>query len=231
MKIQYIKTGEIYEIDFVKQIYDNIVQINGDFPIQEYGFMLSEDGKAWNGDYSKYRTIYRLIDGGAQFSNNGNVYTGGDEPEPSIPTYEQILNNKIDELSAQCQSAIVSGLDIDGVHYSYGEKDQINFDKMENTLTKTGLPLGYHADDGDCAEYTAEQIISISIQLQRNKYCQQTYFNQTRRYLRDLEESDENKELVANYVYGTPLEGEYLETYDYLVGLFDAQIEALSGMN
>lgn len=186
-----------------------------------------------------YKYIYRTYEdepNKVELCNDNVPWVAPLEPEPIpdsesyVPTYEEILSNKIQELSMQCQSTIEYGLDIGGVHYSYNEKDQINFDKMENTLTRTGLPLGYHADDGDCAEYTAEQIISISIQLQRNKYCQQTYFNQTRRYLRSLEESDENKELIANYVYGTPLEGEYLEMYEYLVGLFDAQIKALSNL-
>lgn len=79
MKIQYIKSKEIYDIESLEQINDNVVQIKGDVPIQEYGFMLSEGGETFDMDYSHYRTIYCIIDGGAQFSNNGNVYTGGDD--------------------------------------------------------------------------------------------------------------------------------------------------------
>lgn len=99
MQIQYIKTKDIYAIESIKQINDNVVQVNGDLPIQEYGFMLSEDGVTFDGDYSHYRTIYRTIEGGAQFSNNGNVYTGGDEhghndtiPDDVPESY--ILNNE-----------------------------------------------------------------------------------------------------------------------------------------
>lgn len=99
MQIQYIKSKEIYEIESIEQINDNVVQITGDLPIQEYGFMLLEDGKKFDGDYSKYRTIYRRIDSGAQFSNNGNVWAGGDESNSSDIDTEEIpesyvLNNQ-----------------------------------------------------------------------------------------------------------------------------------------
>lgn len=90
MKIQYIKSKETYDIESVEKINDNVVQITGNLPIQEYGFMLSEDGKDFDGDYSRYRTIYRTIEGGAQFSNNGNVWTGGDELAPSDTMPEDI---------------------------------------------------------------------------------------------------------------------------------------------
>lgn len=89
MQIQYIKSKEIYEIESIEQINDNVVQITGDIPIQEYGFMLSDDGVMFDGDYSQYRTIYRKIDGGAQFSNNGNVWAGGDDTEFDIPEFDE----------------------------------------------------------------------------------------------------------------------------------------------
>lgn len=106
MQIKYIKSGEIYEIKSVEQINDNVVQIKGNIPIQEYGFVLSEDGETFGKDYSHYRTIYRIIDGGAQFSNNGNVWTGGDETEPpdvipdDIPESYILSNEELTECVA-----------------------------------------------------------------------------------------------------------------------------------
>lgn len=99
MKIQYIKSKEIYDITSIERINENVVQVTGDIPIQEYGFMSSEDGETFDGDYSHYRTIYRTVEGGGQFSNNGNVYTGGVDFEPPdlIPdeTHESyILTNE-----------------------------------------------------------------------------------------------------------------------------------------
>ncbi len=56
---------------------------------------------------------------------------------------------------------------------------------------------------------------------------QQTYFNQSREYLNSLEESDKNRDIIESYTYGTPLIGTYLETYNNMVDLYNAQIQAL----
>lgn len=95
MKIQYIKSKEIYDIASIEQINDNVVQITGDIPIQEYGFMLSQDGTTFDEDYSRYRTIYHTIEGGGQFSNNGNVYTGGGDFDPSVLLPDEIRESCI----------------------------------------------------------------------------------------------------------------------------------------
>lgn len=114
------------------------------------------------------------------------------EPEPYIPTYEEVLNEKIMELSSVCQSTIERGLDINGLHYSYTEKDQINLNDIVSTVKLTGLPLGYLA-------------------------C--------------LKESDKSREIIESYTYGTPLMGTYFETYNNMVNLYNAQIQALFPIN
>lgn len=147
--------------------------------------------------------------------------------EPYVPTYEEILNSKISELSSACQRTIEAGLDINGLHYSYTAEDQINLNDIVNTVKLTGLPLGYHADGQNCTEYTAEELINIYIQLAMNKYCQQTYFNQSREYLKSLKHLDDNKEIIISYTYGTPLTGKYLDKYNSMVALYHAQIQAM----
>lgn len=240
---KYVGEDYVHKVDFM-QISHNIVQIMGSFPIKEKGFTLSRlpedvDGldeeaakNFWDGwDYSAFTTVYREIDGGVQFSNDGLVYVEPEpipEPEPYVPTYKEVLDNKISELSIQCKYMIEYGLDIDGVHYSYTTEDQQNLKEIFDTVKLTGLPLGYHADSHNCIEYSAEELSNIYIQLTMNKYCQQTYFNQARGYLNSLEESDENKELIINYAYGTSLEGAYLETYNKMIELYNEQIVALN---
>lgn len=150
------------------------------------------------------------------------------DPEPYVPTYEEVLSNKIAELSYICKNTIESGIEVDGVRYSYGYDDQVNLDEIVDIVKVTGLPLGYHANGQNCEAHTAEVFISLRMQLIMNKYSQQTYFNQTREYLMSLEESNENKEYIANYQYGTPLEGKYLDHYNYMMSLYQAQVEALT---
>lgn len=73
LELKYIGESISYPISF-RNLSETICQITGDFPVKAGGFTLSRIGKddAW--DYSGYSTIYRQIDGGAQFSNDGSVF-------------------------------------------------------------------------------------------------------------------------------------------------------------
>ena len=232
-----------------QNVYDGEVSVRGNvmaikfidtLPPQNLltsGFeLLNENNGIVQGTCTAYTTIYRTFEDNdmlIEFSDDGSIYIPPalpdpePEPEPYVPTYEEILNNKITELSSTCQYMIESGLEINGLHYSYTEKDQINLNDIVSTVKMTGLPLGYHADGQNCTEYTAEELINIYVQLAMNKYCQQTYFNQSREYLKSLEESDENKLVIESYTYGTLLTGIYLETYNKMVDLYNAQIQKI----
>lgn len=74
LNMTYTGRHTTYPINF-NLISDNIVELTGDFPICTDGFTLSRPEYEDNWDYSAYTTVYREIDGGAQFSNDGSVYT------------------------------------------------------------------------------------------------------------------------------------------------------------
>lgn len=73
LELKYIGESISYPVSF-RNISDTICQITGDFPVKAGGFTLSRIRKddAW--DYSGYATVFRQIDGGAQFSNDGSVF-------------------------------------------------------------------------------------------------------------------------------------------------------------
>lgn len=82
LKIKYLNEKTSYNISF-KKIGSHIVQITGDFPVKEKGFIcfrVENDEDSW--DYSNYKTIYREIEGGVQFSDDGSVYS-----EPAIEVF------------------------------------------------------------------------------------------------------------------------------------------------
>lgn len=67
------KTG--YEVLF-KSVTPHVVQITGYFPVKQKGFMLYRDGvEEPLGDYSDYKTVYREVEQGAQFSDDESVYS------------------------------------------------------------------------------------------------------------------------------------------------------------
>ena len=73
------KTG--YEVLF-KSVNPHVVQITGYFPVKQKGFSLYRDGvEEPLGDYTDYKTVYREVDQGAQFSDDGSVYSA---PLPTV---------------------------------------------------------------------------------------------------------------------------------------------------
>lgn len=90
MKYTGLKTE--YEVNF-SRLSPHVVQLLGDFPVKARGFSLSREGKEDNWDYSGYTTIYREVEGGIQYSDDGSVYVAPvspPEPDPYIPTEEEL---------------------------------------------------------------------------------------------------------------------------------------------
>lgn len=93
--MKYIGLKNEYEVEYSK-LSSHIVQVKGDFPAKNKGFTLSRQGKEDTWDYSEYTTIYREVEGGVQFSNDGSVYVAPPEPEPQpepepyMPTEEEL---------------------------------------------------------------------------------------------------------------------------------------------
>lgn len=77
--MNYIGDSTIYPIEF-NIVSDNVVELKGDFPVKNTGFILSRINCKDNWDYSAYTTVYQKTNSGAQFSNDRSVYI---EPEPS----------------------------------------------------------------------------------------------------------------------------------------------------
>lgn len=88
LNLQYVNEKTYYQINF-KYLSDNTIQITGNFPIKIKGFYLSRIGEpeVIIGNYTEYTTVYREIDGGVIFSNDGSVYV---EPIPVVNFYTDI---------------------------------------------------------------------------------------------------------------------------------------------
>lgn len=78
--LQYLNSDKKYEIEFTKTS-EHVVTIKGEFPVKLDGFTLSRKGFDDKWDYSKYVTLYRDIEGGAQFSDDGSEYV---EPTKNV---------------------------------------------------------------------------------------------------------------------------------------------------
>ena len=89
--LKYKKLKTPYEVEF-SRISGNVVQVLGEVPEKLAGFELYRpDGITLLGDYAAYKTVYRTVDGGLQFSDNGSVY-------PEIPQPERTLVERVEAL-------------------------------------------------------------------------------------------------------------------------------------
>lgn len=82
LNLNYIGDQENYSVSF-RNINKNIVEVVGDLPPKETGFILTRIGNpyAFKGDYSEFKTIYREVEGGFQYSNDGSIYV---KPLPKV---------------------------------------------------------------------------------------------------------------------------------------------------
>lgn len=231
-KIRFKLSNEIFEVDMFPIIKDGVKRLKisfqtehvPDIELLKTGFVeLNEHNEVIQGDFSNYINIYKSEDNGLTFilSNiEGDTYTEPEivEPiiptEPYIPTLDEIRAIKINDLSTICNHMIINGVDIeidDTIeHFSYTESDQTNIKELFDTVSYTGMPMYYHADDLGCKLYSVNQIISIYTTQVKNKTHHLTYFNQLKLYINNLTD----KETIEKIEYGTTeLTGEYLETY------------------
>lgn len=90
LNLKYIGSEDFYQVSF-KSNSNSLVTITGDFPVERKGFKLyrTEGGKPL-GDYSSFVTIYKELDNGAMFSNDGSVYVEPEIVEPLPPTEEEL---------------------------------------------------------------------------------------------------------------------------------------------
>lgn len=79
MKLVYTGTTTEYKVK-IAAIKSNVLQVLGNLPMKEKGFKLIDDeGNEY--DYSAYKTLYRAVQGGYQYSNDGETW---DEPTKTI---------------------------------------------------------------------------------------------------------------------------------------------------
>ena len=152
--MKYIGLKTEYEIEF-SNLTKNIVQVKGDVPAKTHGFTLSRPGKNDGGDYSAFTTIYREMDGIIQFSNDGSIYVPPEptpEPEPYVPTLEEVKASKVSEMNAAQQSVIQSGIDVtltDGTveHFTLTDHDQTNLMGLQTQVAQGVENIPWHTSD------------------------------------------------------------------------------------
>ena len=127
--------------------------------------------------------------------------------------FQNLINTKLQKLSAKCEESITNGVEYNGEHFSYTLTDQNNISNTFQLAMSTGLYVPYHADGQDCRLYSKEEIMSIYFAQETNVTHHTTYYNQLKQYILTLTTEEE----INAVEYGQELTGTYLETYNKIM--------------
>lgn len=142
--------------------------------------------------------------------NNGWI-TIGDAIEiiGEDSTIDVIRSAKLDEISRACNSAIVSGVDLDFeggvVHFNLSIEDQSNIANLFRVVELGGSEFPYQADGGVCRIYSAQEIVQIYIAAQTAITSQTTYHNALKEYVNSLTDVEK----ISAVQYGMTLPKKY----------------------
>ena len=219
LKLKYIGDEESYDVEF-RTVANNIVELIGDFPIKDTGFTLSRAEHEDNWDYTGYTTVYREIEGGVQFSNDGSVYVEPEQPsepdtpdyEPYVPTLDEVKESKVKEMNAVQQQTIQNGIDVtltDGAteHFSLTDHDQTSLMGLQSQVAAGVEQIPWHTSDESehCKFYSNADMALITASAIEYVTWHVTYFRDLRIYIRALDNIDDVKAIT----YGIEIPQEY----------------------
>ena len=143
--------------------------------------------------------------------DNGNVVERS-EDEINSDAFPDIISQKKNELSTECEKAIVTGVDVGDAHYSLTIEDQANILAL-TPLAQAGNSVFYHSDSNMCCEYSSDEFLAVVNAATVFKTLQTTYCNLLMRQV----EAMTNAEEVRAVKYGvTELTGEFAERYEMI---------------
>lgn len=111
------------------------------------------------------------------------------------PPLDEIKADKIADLSAACNAAIVAGMDVETTqgteHFSLEETDQINLSAALTAVQAGAASYPYHADGQLCRMFTAAEIQSIAQASVQHKLYHTTLCNHLLTWARRAETAEE----------------------------------------
>lgn len=170
--LQYVGEEIKYPVEF-RKISQNVVQVKGELPAQINGFdcISPKVGDPWK--YREFTTVYRVIEGGVQFSNDGSVWVAPPEPEPTpepepyVPTLEEVKAFKKNEIAIAYQATKAAGVEIElstGMErFPLADEDTtfLMSKQMELLLNPNVEYVSYQDADNHCKMYTKNDMEKI----------------------------------------------------------------------
>jgi len=108
IKIKFLNERVFHNVEF-SIVSANVVQLIGDIAENTSGFKTYKQNGTKIGDFSEYTTVYKKVDGGIQFSDNGsktqskNTVTFAEMKEKiiALESKNEILKSQLEETQNQ----------------------------------------------------------------------------------------------------------------------------------
>lgn len=216
IKLKYSGEQTAYDVSF-KKIDSHVVQITGTLPVKEKGFVCyreEDEEDVW--DYTGYDTVYREVDGGAQFSDDQSVYVAppepepGPEPEPYVPTLEEVKAAKKQEIYAGYNADMAAGVNVElsagTQHFPLQDEDQRFLMGKQLELSGSSAELvSYQDSDNHCMLLSRDDMQKIITAALLYVNMKTTYRNN----LCEWVDQCETKEATGEIFYGADIPEEY----------------------
>ena len=144
------------------------------------------------------------------------------------PSLELVQAEKLAQLSAACNAAIVAGCSVelpgDGAgHISLTAEDQINLTNAAAAVEAGAQAYPYHLDGGLCALYPAADIRAMARAATAHKLYHTTYYNHLAAWVRRCESVEE----VSAITYGAALPEDLEEHMEAILGAAGGGLDAV----
>lgn len=230
LKLKYTGENTSYTVNF-KKVSKHVIQITGEFPVKAKGFILyrvENPEDPWT--YYNYKTVYREITGGCQFSDDSSVYVAPPEPEPVpepepyVPTLEEVKAAKKEEIRYAYQAIKAAGVDVElstGTEHFPLSDEEVTFlmGKQFELASGNVEAVSYQDADNRCKFYSAEDMQKIIQEALQFVSYQTTYRNTLWEWVDECE----TKEEVEAITYGCEIPEQYQNDVikTYLNGMED----------
>lgn len=206
--LKFLNSSEVYKCTVIPQ--DNIVTLKfeSDMEVSTAGFDLYLDEACETdigvGFYHDFTTVYRNDEttaeyNGYQLSSDGSVYEEPEplEPEPYVPTLEEVQEAKVSEMNAAQQQIVAHGCEVeltDGTkeRFTLTTNDQLSLNALSvKTLEGMQIVPWHPADESvHCKFYSEEDMKKITDACMNWVAYHVTYFRDLRIYIRSLQDKN-----------------------------------------
>ena len=168
LKVKFLGDSTYTKVAF-SNVSEHVVQLIGDKKglNKETGFKIYKMDNLELGDYSDYITIYRELDDGFQYSNDGSHYDPPVPPPPPEPTIDDYRREKEAELTSAYNTAKAEFI-FEGKTYTVDPE----LKQMAEMANQTGITVSYQGKPA-----TPEYLGSLLVAQVKNGYDQDWLYN------------------------------------------------------